>query len=109
MIHYDDFEEVDIRVGKILEVHHLENARYTTHRLIIDFGEELGKKQSCARVIKYTDEELIGRLVVGVVNLEPRQIGKHMSEVLTLGLPDANGDCVLLEPDKEVPLGGKMF
>lgn len=109
MINFEDFEKVDIRIGQITNVEHLENAKYTTHKLTIDFGKEIGKKQSCARVINYSDEELVGKRVIGILNLPPKQIGKNMSEVLTLGVPDSNGECVLVSPDKNIPLGGKLY
>jgi tRNA-binding protein len=109
MMTIDDFEKIDIRVGKILKVEHLENAKYTTHKLTVDFGEEIGLKISCARVINYQDSELVGKLILGAVNLPPRQIGKNMSEVLTLGVPDKNHECILIEPDREAPLGGRLF
>lgn len=108
MATFEEFQEFDIRVGKILSVESLANAKYTTHKILIDFGTE-GRKVSCARVVNYTDNELIGKLVLGVLNFPPRQIGKVMSEVLTLGVPDAKGECVLLSPGKDVPLGGKLY
>ena len=108
-IAYSDFEKVDIRVGQILEAAPLENARKPAYRLRIDFGE-LGIKKSSAQItVHYQPEELIGKRVLAVVNFEPRQIGKFLSEVLVLGLPDENGAVVLVTPDKEVPLGGKLF
>ena len=109
MINFQDFEKVDIRVGQIISVEQLENAKYTTHKLTIDFGNEIGKKQSCARVINYSDKELVGKRVIGILNLPPKQIGQNMSEVLTLGVPDSNGECVLVSPDKDIPLGGKLY
>jgi tRNA-binding protein len=109
VIAYDDFAQVDIRVGRVVSVELLPNAKHTTHKLVIDFGPEIGRKVSGARVNTYTVDELVGRLVCGVVNMPPRQIGKTQSEVLTLGIPDKNGDCVLLEPDRDVPIGGKIY
>ena len=109
MISFEDFQKVDIRVGRILDVELLPNSKYTTHKLTIDLGDELGKKTSCARVIRYGNEELIGRLVLCVVNMPPRQIGKTMSEVLTLGVPDGTGECSLVKPCSDVPLGGKLY
>jgi tRNA-binding protein len=109
MISWEDFEKVDIRVGEITSVEHLENARYTTHKLTVNFGDEIGEKKSCARVINYTDEELLGKRILAVLNFPPKQIGKHMSEVLTLGVPDANGEAILVSPDKDLPLGGKLY
>jgi tRNA-binding protein len=104
-----DFEKIDIRVGRIVSVELLPNAKYTTHKLVIDFSPEIGRKVSGARANAYEIAELTGRLVFGVVNLPPRQIGKLNSEVLTLGAPDKNGDCVLAQPDKDVPLGVKLY
>ena len=110
MILYDDFEKVDIRVGKIISVEDFPEARKPAYKLEIDFGKEIGIKKSSAQIIKhYTKEELIGKLVMGVVNFPPKQIGPFVSEVLTLGAPDENGDVVLISPTKNVPLGGKMF
>ena len=93
MISFEDFPE----------------ARKPAWKLSIDFGEEIGEKRSSAQVTNYTREELEGRLVVAVVNFPPRQIGPFMSEVLTLGVPDEQGNVILLQPDSEVPLGGRMF
>lgn len=110
MISYGDFEKVDIRVGKIVNVEDFPEARKPAYKLTIDFGEEIGIKKSSAQITKhYAKEELIGKFVMGVVNFPPKQIGPFMSETLTLGLPDENGDVVLISPTKDVPLGGKMF
>lgn len=109
MISIEDFTRLDIRIGEIVRVEHLENPRHTTHKLTIDFGQEIGTRQSCARVTNYADNELVGRRVIALINIPPRQIGRAMSEALTLGVPDANGECVLLSPDREVPLGGKLY
>jgi tRNA-binding protein len=87
----------------------LPHARYTTHKLTIDFGEELGQRISGARVVRYSPEQLLGKLVIGVVNLPAKNIGKLRSEVLILGVPGADGECVLLAPDGNVPLGGKVY
>ncbi|HLI90117.1 MAG TPA: tRNA-binding protein, partial [Ktedonobacteraceae bacterium] len=107
---YDDFTKVDIRVGRIISAEDFPQARKPAYKLTIDFGAEIGIKKSSAQITKhYTKEELVGRQVIAVVNFPPRQIGPFMSEVLTLGLPDAEGNVVLLTPTKEVPLGGKMF
>lgn len=106
----DDFHRVDIRVGKILSVQSFPEGKYSTHVLQIDFGPELGLKKSLAKLKPlYDGPELLGKQVIAVVNFPPRQIGKHRSEVLTLGVPDANGNAVLLHPEREVPLGGKLF
>jgi len=110
MATFDDFQKLDIRVGKIIDVEELPNAKYTTHKLTIDFGSEIGKKVSGARVIRYTKDQLIGKLVLGVVNLPPRQIGKLSSESLTLGVPDANKECILISPDSnDAVIGGKLY
>ncbi len=107
---YADFEKVDIRVGTIRAAQPLEGARKPAIRLEIDFGPEIGVKKSSAQLTAhYTPEELVGRQVAAVVNFPPRQIGKFMSEVLTLGFPDGNGSVVLVVPDKAVPNGGKLF
>lgn len=109
-ITYEDFEKVDIRVGTILEAAPLEGVRKPTLRLLIDFGSEIGTKKSSAQItVHYTPECLIGRQVAAVVNFPPRQIGKFMLEVLTLGFPDGSGGVVLFAPDQVVPNGGKLF
>jgi len=109
MITYGDFEKVDIRVGSIVKVEDFPQARKPAYKLTIDFGPAIGIKKSSAQVTNYTKEELLGKQVMGVVNFPPRQIGPFFSEVLTLGVPDGNGNVILLSPTKEVPLGGKMF
>jgi tRNA-binding protein len=110
MIEYSDFEKVDIRVGKIIEVADFPEARNPAYKLRIDFGEEIGIKKSSAQLpANYTKAELEGKLVLAVVNFPARQIGPTISEVLTLGLPDGNGNCVLITPDKDAPLGGKLY
>lgn len=109
-ISYQDFEKVDIRVGVVLSVNDFPEGKYSTHILKIDFGNEIGVKTSLARLVpNYQGPELVGKQVLGVVNFPPKQIGKHLSETLTLGFADADGNCVLIHPDREVPLGGKMF
>lgn len=109
-ITYDDFARVDIRVGTILEAAPLEGARKPAYRLLIDFGPEIGQRKSSVQItVHYQPGELIGRQVAAVVNFPPRQIGKFMSEVLTLGFPDENGAVVLTAPDKKIPNGGKLF
>jgi tRNA-binding protein len=107
---YDDFLKVDIRVGCIVDVQPFPEARKPAYKLIIDFGPAIGRKKSSAQITQhYKPEDLIGRQVAAVVNFPPRQIGPFMSEVLTLGFPDAEGTVVLFRPDLEVPLGGRLF
>ena len=109
-ITYPDFEKVDIRVGSITRAEPYPEARKPAYKLWVDFGGEIGEKRSSAQITKhYTPETLIGRQVLAVVNFPPRQIGKVLSEVLVLGLPDADGEVVLIGPGHEVPLGGKLF
>ena len=109
-IAYGDFERVDIRVGTIVEARPFEGARKPALQLWIDFGGDLGIRKSSAQLtVHYTAEGLIGRQVAAVVNFPPRQIGKFMSQVLTLGFPAEDGSVVLVVPDKQVPNGGKLF
>jgi len=109
-IQFDDFMKVDIRAGTILDAQPFPEARKPAFKLKIDFGEEIGIKRSSAQItVHYGPDELIGRQVVGVVNFPPRQIGPFMSEVLTLGFPDSSGDIVLLQPERAVPNGSRMF
>lgn len=105
----EDFEKIDIRIGRVLSVEPFPEGKYSTHVLVIDVGEEIGKKKSLARLAPHYGEEIVGRLVGCVVNFPPRQIGKHQSEVLTLGFPDADGNTVLLSVEREVPLGVRMY
>jgi tRNA-binding protein len=109
-ISYADFEKVDIRVGVITRAEPFPEAKKPAYRLWVDFGAEIGEKRSSAQVtVHYALEELIGRQVLAVVNFPARQIGPVRSEVLVLGVPDANGAVVLIGPGQEVPLGGKLF
>ena len=110
MITYADFEQVDIRVGRITRAELFPEARKPAYKLWVDFGAEIGEKRSSAQItVHYTLEELVGRQVLAVVNFPPRQIGKVLSEVLVLGLPDADGQVVLIGPGQDVPIGGKLF
>ena len=110
MISYQDFENVDIRVGTVVGAEDFPEARKPAYKLTIDFGSEIGTKKSSVQITKhYAKEELMGKQVIGVVNFPPKQIGPFTSETLTLGLPDENGDVVLLMPTKKVPDGKKMF
>ena len=107
---YADFERVEIRVGRVVAVDDFPEARKPAYKLRIDFGGAIGVKKSSAQATRhYTKEALLNRLVVAVVNFPPKQIGPYLSEVLTLGVPDGDGGVVLLSPERDVPLGGKMF
>lgn len=110
MINYEDFEKVDIRVGEVIKAEDFLEAKKPAYKLTIDFGNEIGLKKSSAQITKhYKKGDLVGKMVVGVVNFPEKQIGPFISEVLTLGLPDENGDVVLLSPTEVVPKGGRMF
>ena len=110
LISFEQFLAVDIRVGRIITAAPLAEARKPAFRLLIDFGPTIGVKTSSAQITEhYTPETLVGRLVAAVVNFPPRQIGKVMSEVLTLGFPDDQGAVVLVAPDHAVPIGGRLF
>lgn len=110
LITFDEFLKVDIRVGTIIDARPFPEARKPAFQLRIDFGPEIGVKKTSAQITKnHKLEELVGRQVIAVVNFPPRQIGPFMSEVLTLGVPDENGEVMLLGPDRPVPNGGRMY
>ena len=107
---FDDFTKIDVRVGTILTAEPFPQARKPAYKLTIDFGSEIGVRKSSAQITKYyTPETLVGRQVAAVVNFAPRQIGPFMSEVLTLGFPDAQGEVVLIGPSQTTPNGGRLF
>jgi tRNA-binding protein len=109
-IAFDDFLKVDIRVGRIVTVEPFPQARKPAFKLTIDFGSEIGTRRSSAQItVNHSPEELVGSLVMAVVNFPPRQIGPFISEVLTLGVPDTNGDVMLIRPDRDVPVGGRLY
>ena len=108
-ITFDDFMKVDIRIGTIVDVSDFPEARKPAYKLKIDFGGEIGVKKSSAQItVHYSREDLAGRKVAAVVNFPPRQIGPFMSEVLTLGFSDSNGDIVLVSIDKDAPDGSRL-
>lgn len=111
MITYDDFAKVDMRVGVIIAVEDFPEARKPAYKLTIDFGEGIGTKRSSAQLVKhYTKEALMGKKVMGIINFPSRQIGPFVSEVLTLGVPDNDHECVLIVPDKDdAMMGGKLY
>jgi tRNA-binding protein len=104
----EDFQRVDMRVGRVLSVDEFPEAREPAWKLRVDFGPELGEKRSSAQITNYTRADLEGTLVVGVVNFPPRQIGPFVSEVLVVGASDAEGRVILLRPDSDVPLGARI-
>jgi tRNA-binding protein len=109
-IAYDDFDRVDIRVGRVQRAEPFPDARKPSLKLWIAFGETMGVRKTSAQLAaNYDPAALAGRLVLAVTNFAPRQIGRFMSEVLVLGVPDEHGNVVLLAPDREVPLGGRMY
>ena len=104
------FERVDVRVGIVVEAQPFPEARKPAIKLLIDFGPEIGQRKSSAQIVRnHRPEDLIGRQVLAVVNFPPRQIGPFMSEVLTLGVPDADGQVMLIGPDRPVPAGGRLY
>jgi tRNA-binding protein len=111
MATYEDFQKLDIRMGKIIKVEDFPEAKKPAYKLTIDFGPETGIKVSSAQLVAhYTKEQLQGKQVLGVVNFPPRKIGPLLSEVLTLGVPDADGKCILLVPDKDTAvIGGRLY
>jgi tRNA-binding protein len=109
-ITFDDFLKIDIRVGRIVDVQEFPEARKPAYKLWVDFGGDLGVKKTSAQITKhYTPETLMGRQVAAVVNFPPRQIGKFMSEILVLGFPDGDDEVVLIGPEREVPIGGRLY
>jgi tRNA-binding protein len=109
-IGWDDFARVELRVGRVVTADAFPEARKPAYKLVIDFGPEIGMRKSSAQLTAlYRIEELVGRLVVGVVNFPPKQIGPFVSECLVTGFPDENGNVALCVPDKVVPLGAKLF
>ena len=109
-ITFDDFMKVDIRVGTVVRAEPFPEARTPAIKLWVDFGPEVGERKSSAQITRHYDtDSIVGKQVVAVTNFPPRQIGKFMSEVLVLGIPDGDGEVVLLGPDRKVPDGGRMY
>ena len=110
MATFEDFQKLDIRVGKIIEVEDFPEAKKPSYKLKIDLGTEIGIKKSCAQLCKnYTKEELKEKLIICVVNFPVRQIGHAFSEVLTLGVPGKDNECVLIQPERDVEIGGRLY
>lgn len=110
VVSIDDFNKLDIRVGRIVKVEDFPEAKKPAYKLKIDFGKEIGIKKSCAQLVKnYKKDDLIHKLVFCVVNFPPRKIANELSEVLIHGVPDDNRDCVLIEPERYVPIGGRLY
>ena len=106
----EEFKAVDIRVGKILSCEEFPQARKPSYKLTIDLGREIGIKKSCAQLARnYNKEDLVGTSVLCAVNLPPRRIGPEISEVLTIGVPGENGECVLVVPQRDAPIGGRLY
>ena len=109
-ITFDDFLKVDVRVGRIVEVRPVPTARKPAYQLEIDFGPQIGRRRASAQLTqRYAAEDLVGRQILAVINFPPRQIASFFSEVLVLGVPDADGNVVLITPQADVPLGGRLF
>ena len=110
MVTIEDFNRIDIRVGRIVEVEDFPEAKNPSYKLKIDFGNEIGIKKSCAQLVSnYAKEDLLGKLVLGVVNFPPRQMGPEILEVLVLGIPGKNGHCVLIQPERDAEIGGRLY
>jgi len=108
-IDFSVFEQVDIRVGRITSVEVAEGCRVPAYKLVIEFGPDLGTRRSIAQTTNYSQQSLLGRQVLAVVNLEPRQVGKHVSEVLVLGVPTEDKGTALVVPETEATIGGRLF
>ena len=110
MAEFEDFQKLDIRVGKIVKVENFPEARKPLYKITVDFGKEIGIKHSAVGATHhYTKEQLQGKLILGLVNMPPKKIGPFASEFLTLGVSDKEGKCILVVPDKEAILGAKLY
>jgi len=106
----EDFDKLDIRVGEIVEVKDFPEARKPSYKITVDFGEKIGIKKSSAQLVaNYSKETLFNKKILAVVNFPPRQIGPFISEILILGVPDHDGETILIHPEKNVPVGGKLY
>ena len=109
-ISFEEFAKIEVRVGEVVAAERRDELRNPAFKLIVDFGPPLGQRKTSAQLaVNYSPEVLIGRQLLAVVNFPPKQIGNFMSEVLVLGVPDSNGDVVLVSPDYQVPVGGKLY
>lgn len=109
-IGYEDFQRVEIHAGRVQRAEPFPEARRPALKLWIDFGPDIGVRKTSARITRhYTPDDLVGRMVLAVTNFAPKQIGSFMSEVLVLGVPDEDGEVVLVKPDQDVPVGGRLF
>jgi len=106
----EDFDKLDIRIGEIIEVQDFPEARNPSYKITVDFGRDTGIKRSSAQLVEnYSKEDLINKKILAVVNFPPRQIGPFISEILILGVPDKNGETILIQPELDVPVGGKLY
>lgn len=109
MIDYSEVEKIDIRIGKIISAEKLENEGYISHKLVIDFGSQLGRKTALVRLVNYQIKDLENTYVIGIVNVKPKKIKDMVSEVILLGTPDQSGECILITPEKQAIVGERVY